>query len=147
MLAYIVPIEGGEGGQPDQGLPGQPPHIWGGGTGGSGGLPPGWWTKPPDNSVWPIPPLPGIWPAPGTPTLPIYLPPSLWPPRPDPPGVVKPPIYINGSPTLPITLPPGVYPPLPPHEGTGRYAILIWVVGLGFRWLVVEPGPQPEPKK
>ena len=51
--------------------------------------------------------------------------------------------YIPGSPEHPIALPPGtVWPPLPPTT-TGKYAVLIWVVGVGSRWLVVEAPEMP----
>lgn len=163
MLAYILPLEGG---LPNNDLPG-------GGGGGSidntlpgggqlPGLPPGWWTKPPRPEPWPpiaLPPLPGIWPPPGQIQLPIVLPPTVWPPRPPHEGggggVVAPPIYIDGSPTLPIALPPGIYPPLPPRPGIkDKYAVLIWVLGVGWRWAVIDPSldagmplpPTPEPK-
>lgn len=137
MLAYIHPISG-DLESPDNSLPGFQP---GGGRpdnslpGGRPGLP--------DNT---LPPLPGIWPPPGQPTLPIHIPPG---------GIATPPIYIPGSPEKPINLPPGIYPPLPPSAGIeGKVAILVWVVGVGNRWVVYDTGveaghplpPHPEPK-
>jgi hypothetical protein len=83
-----------------------------------------------------IPPIPGIWPPPGKPTLPIVIPPTVWPPS---GGVVMPPIYIEPTPEHPITLPPGqVYPPLPP-EYAGKL-VLVVVVGEGkAHWYMVPP--------
>jgi hypothetical protein len=60
-----------------------------------------------------------------------------------PPGEVSNPIVIPGDPTHPIALPPGVYPPLPPIGLKDKYAILILVVGVGWHWLVVDPGTTP----
>lgn len=86
-----------------------------------------------------LPPLPGIIPKPGTPTLPIVLPPELWPPGDHGPGVM-PPIHIPEEPGHPFPKPPGViWPPLPPDLGLeGKVAILIWVVGVGFRWYIYD---------
>jgi hypothetical protein len=122
MLAVITPIEGG---QVDNSLPGAPGYP-------SHGLPgiPG----VPSHPIV-LPPLPGVYPPPGTPTQPIYLP---------PPGQVENPIVIPGSPEHPIALPPGsVWPPLPP-SATGKYAVLVYVVGVGYRWFVVQ-GPEVWP--
>lgn len=91
-----------------------------------------------------LPPLPGIWPPPGKPN---------WPPLVDPGfgqgGGEHPstgPIIIQGKPDQPIALPPGVYPPLPPIGTEGKVAILILVVGVGYRWLVIDPDEKPQPK-
>jgi hypothetical protein len=54
-------------------------------------------------------------------------------------------------------MPPAtVWPPIPPGSGiAGKCIILIWVVGVGYRWLVVQgpdvwppvtPPPMPQPK-
>ena len=122
MLAYIYPVNMSTG-RPDNSLPGVPgsPDNSLPGMGGS-----------PSHPIV-VPPLPGIWPPPGQPTFPIAL----------PPGEPTQPIYIEGSPEHPITMPPAtIWPPLPPVGPTGKYAILILVVGVGYRWLVVEgPGP------
>jgi len=122
MLAYIVPLSGG-GERPDNSLPGTPgvpTHpIAGGGE------------RPSHPIV--LPPLPGVWPKPGTPSHPIVIPPETA-------GTPSHPIVIPGDPEHPIALPPGtVWPPLPPTE-SGKYAILIWVVGVGTRWLIVDAG-------
>jgi hypothetical protein len=58
-LAWIMPLA--TGGQPDQGLPGQPPGIW---------PSPGY----PSHPIAPGGPPPGIWPSPGVPTHPITIP-------------------------------------------------------------------------
>jgi hypothetical protein len=119
MLAVITPVEAG---RPDQGLPGGPPHHVGGGP------------------IIP-PPIPGVWPPAGEISHPIVIPPV---------GEVSNPIVIPGSPQHPIALPPGtVWPPLPgppPVAPGGKYAILIWIVGVGFRWYIAQAPPvTPQP--
>jgi hypothetical protein len=122
MLAYIYPVNGG---QVDNELPGGPPgHVGGGPI-----------HRPPIVGGGPIipPPLPGVWPPPGHITHPIVLPPM---------GEISQPIVIPGGPEHPIAVPPGIWPPLPPGTvwpGAEKLAILIWVVGVGWRWLVIEP--------
>jgi hypothetical protein len=99
FLAYVIPVSGG---QPDQGLPGQPPGIWPG---------PGFPTHP----IAPGGPPPGIWPGqPGhRPDQGLPQPPGIWPNppgggnRPDqglPPGTVIPPPQV-GIPIFPGQLP------------------------------------------
>jgi hypothetical protein len=143
MLAYIYPVGGSGGEYPDNSLPGfggrpdnsLPPQFGGGRPDNSlpgGGARPshpisGGGVGPSHPIV--LPPLPGVWPKPGEPTQPIVIPPE-----------VSNPIVIPGEPEHPIALPPGtVWPPLPPST-TGKYAILIWVVGVGARWLIVDAG-------
>jgi hypothetical protein len=119
MLAYINVLTGG--GELE---PGHPSHPIAGG----GGVP----THP----IVP-PPLPGVYPPAGQPTHPIALPPE---------GVVSNPIVIPGTPEHPITQPPGtIYPPLPPSS-TGKYAVLVWVFGVGARWFIVDTESIPQPK-
>jgi hypothetical protein len=161
-LAWITPISGAiSGGHPDQGLPPgvpgapdqglpQPPQIW-----------------PPD-SLPPLPPgtdlPPGIWPPtrPTVPSHPIVIrPPHAGhrPPLPPvhpgqglpgtPPVPGQPPAPDQGLPEAPPevdnTLPGLIWPPLPPGTGiAGKAIILIWVVGVGYRWLVVQ-GPDVWP--
>jgi hypothetical protein len=154
-LAYITPVTGG--GHPDQGLPPGSPGSPDQGL----PTPPGIW--PPDS----LPPLPpginppvGIWP-PSRPTVPshpivIYpgrpvhpdqgLPGGGRPARPDQGLPGEPPEVDNSLPMPPAT----VWPPLPPGTGiAGKALILIWVVGVGYRWLVVKGAevwpPQPAP--
>ena len=108
----------------DNGLPGRPPRP-------DQGLPPTYPVKPDQGlpnppQVWPKPPL-GIWPplAPVYPTHPIY-------PVPEP-----------GAPSHPIALPPGsVWPPLPP-EVSGKILAFCWLVGIGYRWVVIDPSQKP----
>jgi len=106
----------------------------------------------PPNQIWPPPSLPPL--PPGT-----IPPPGMWPPQidnslpPDFPIVVPqppekpeqgPPPTVGGGPIEPPTL----WPPLPPGTGiAGKCLVLIWVVGVGYRWLVFDKGvdiwPQP----
>jgi hypothetical protein len=158
VIAMIVPLSGGH---PDQGLPpqspGAPTHPWvppspgspthpiGGGGGQPShpivgypdqGLPGGGVVGSPEHPIV-IPPMP-------PPVVGHPIPPAIWP------GV---PIH-PGTPEHPITLPPGsVWPPLPPSI-TGEALILVWVVSVGYRWLVVDASldvdnelpATPEPK-
>lgn len=130
QLGYFFPVSAGHPGQP---------------------LPPSWGSG--NRPGQPLPPIPpGLPVEPGKPTLPIVLPPELWPPGNHGPEVM-PPIYIPGLPDKPITLPPGsIWPPLPPDLGIeGKVAILIWVSGVGSRWFIydssvsVTPPIQPTP--
>lgn len=98
--------------------------------------------------VWPQPPV-GIWPppAPVLPTHPIYPgggPAHPMPPYPDqglPEG--EHPIAPGGGPAHPIALPPGsVWPPLPPSI-TGTILCFVWIVGVGYRWTVIDPSLTP----
>lgn len=77
---------------------------------------------PPD--IWPQPPV-GIWPPPVRPGFPIIIPQPPDKPLPEPPGTI--------------------WPPLPPGTGiAGKHWVLIWVVGVGYRWLVID-GPDKWP--
>lgn len=131
MIARITPIQG-SGDYPDNSLPG-----YGGSEGEiDNSLPsgrPGF--RPPGNATLPV--LPGIWPKPGTPNLPVRIPVD--------PGYGQP-IFIAGGPENPIALPPGIYPPLPPTGGTEKVAILVWVIGVGYRWAVIDPSTIAQPK-
>jgi hypothetical protein len=85
--------------------------------------------------VWPSPPV-GIWPPPQPvfPAHPIY--PGGGPDNtlPVPPG----------SPSHPIVLPPGsVWPPLPPQV-QGKILAFCWLVGIGYRWVVIDPSLKPD---
>ncbi|HKD03941.1 MAG TPA: hypothetical protein VKB77_16000 [Terriglobales bacterium] len=79
-------------------------------------------------------PLPSL--PPGVAAPPIALPPTMWPP----PGPPSPPVVVPEPPEKPLPGPPAViWPPLPPGTGVaGKALILIWVVGVGYRWLVYE---------
>ena len=97
-----------------------------------------------------LPPLP-----PGIALPPIYIPPSgQLPVLPHPP-VAVPPIVIPEPPDVELPGPPAViWPPLPPGTGiAGKALALIWIVGVGYRWLVVggtdiwpPPPPTAQPK-
>jgi hypothetical protein len=94
--------------------------------------------------VWPKPPV-HVWPPPQPiyPSHPIY--PTEFPEHPIAPG---------GGPAHPIVLPPGsVWPPLPPAI-QGKVLCFVWIVGVGYRWTVIDPslkldiglpGDQPGP--
>jgi hypothetical protein len=108
-------------------------------------------TLPRPPTMWPVPPVPPTtWPPPQPiyPGVPIYptLPAPPYPPHvgggpaPTPPGgVVTPPIAPGGeTPGTPLPMPPGaVWPPLPGVEG--KVLALVWVVGYGYRWTVLDP--------
>lgn len=88
-----------------------------------------------------LPPLPPGWVMP-----PIYLPPG---------GVAVPPIYLPETPDNTLPVPPAtIWPPLPPGTGiAGKVLLLVWIVGVGYRWIVVQgteiwppKPPEPEPK-
>jgi hypothetical protein len=130
-LALITPLS--SGGQPDQGLPGRPPGIWGGAPPyPDQGLPPG--------GV-------GVWPSPGHPSHPIALPPGSISGTPEhpiytppmPPGhpshpIVLPPNSVGGTPEHPIYYPPvggsppGIWggPPMYPDQGLPGQPPGIW---------------------
>lgn len=82
-----------------------------------------------------LPVAPGIWPQP---------PLGTWPPT--PPLLPSHPIYPTGPgghPSHPIALPPGhVWPPLPPSV-TGTIIAFCWIVGVGYRWVCIDPSPHP----
>lgn len=97
------------------------------------GLPP---TYPVDPG-YDLPTAPGVWPQPPRPEHPDN---SL------PPVPVLPshPIYIPGEPNNDLPLEPGqVWPPLPPSV-TGEVMCFIWIVGVGYRWIVIDADNQPE---
>ena len=148
MLAEITFILPGTGHPVDPGFGVTPPTDPGFGQLPGHGLPPGSWTKPGGPSTMPpvaLPPLPGVYPPPGQPSVtpPVQVP---------PPGVSSPPIHIpippgtpdNSLPTPPVPPGTGIWPPLPPDTGLkGKVAILVWVVGVGHRWFIVDTGQTP----
>jgi hypothetical protein len=117
-------IEGGPPEHPDQGLPPtfpvrpghglpRPPHVW--------PRPP----RPvkPDQGL-PRPPL-----VPIGPDHPIYLPPAEG--------------GGGGAPDQGLPLPPGaVWPPLPP-DLEGKVMCFVWIVGVGYRWTVIDTSLKP----
>lgn len=142
FFAKITPVQGGPTdpgfGQPEPKPPNQiwPPKVW-------PPLPPD--TQPPQ--IWPpqinndLPPdFPIVIPQPPEKPTP-GLPPVAGHPLPEPPG---------GPSQLP-ELPNVIWPPLPPGTGiAGKALILIWVVGVGYRWMLVQgpdlpPGIWPKP--
>lgn len=121
-VAVITPLE--LGGRPDQGLP---PTLWPPANGGKppypdNGLPDGGNVGTPEHPIM-LPPPPPNYPATG-------LPPSIWP------GV---PVHLPAPGDPPILMPPGsVYPPLPPLiDPEKRALVLVWIPGLGYRWVIL----------
>ena len=116
----------------------------------TGPVDPGWGVIPPVDPGWgvgkplpphgPLPSLPGIWPPPDKPSFPI-----IWP---IPPETGGPPVVIPQPPDKPLPGPPGtIWPPLPPDAGiSGKVAILVWVVSVGYRWFIYEAPPAAGPK-
>jgi hypothetical protein len=112
-------------------------------------VPPNVWPKPP-GTVWPprvpIYPTHPIYPG-GRPSHPIA--PGGRPPRPDQGLPGEPPAPDQGLPPhvdheLPEVLPPGaVWPPLPP-DIQGKILCFVWIVGIGYRWTVIDPSLTPE---
>jgi hypothetical protein len=87
-----------------------------------------------------LPRPPGVWPKPPSP-------PGIWPPS--PPLYPSHPIYpggggaSGGSPDQGLPLPPGaVWPPLPP-DIAGKVMCFVWIVGIGYRWTVIDPSLKP----
>jgi hypothetical protein len=157
-LAYIRFIEPGDRptdpgygvpeGRPDNSLPGRPSRPshpiappWGGGI-----------------SIWPPSPVDPEWgvDAGERPTFPIYIPlhpDNSLPGQPGSPSQGLPPVAGH----LPAPNPPPgtIWPPLPPGAPTGKAALLVWLSGVGYRYVVVEippptavqpivPGAQPK---
>ena len=106
--------------------------------------------RPPGSGHYPSgQPLPPTYPV--DPGYDIPNPPNIWPqpPRPEGPdsGYDKPiairpdlPIYLPPSgPDNELPMPPGsVWPPLPPGV-TEQVLCLVWIVGVGYRWTVIDP--------
>jgi len=138
FLAMVIPV-GSD--YPDQGLPGAPVYPSHGLPGGGQidntlpAPPPGYPTPGPVPPGGPVDPgygrpgggphpghgLPGV---PGLPSNPIVLP--------DPP-------HVSGQPVPPP--PPTIWPPLPPSLQIPAL-ILVWIVGVGYRW--IHSGGQPD---
>jgi hypothetical protein len=157
-------------GHPDQGLPGIDGPVdpgWGiSSDRPDQGLPP---EGPVDPGYgYPLPPVinnglpatPGVWPRPPRPTYPVDpdygiptdpevwpqppAPPEVWPPNSGPPLLPTHPIDPGGGPDNELPLPPGsVWPPLPPSI-QGPIMCLIWIVGVGYRWTVIDPSLKPD---
>lgn len=85
-----------------------------------------------------FPVRPGLWPHP-----PIHRPDNSLPIQPVRPEL---PIYYppGGEVTPPINLPPGsVWPPLPP-SAKGKFIALCWIIGVGYRWVVIDTSLKPD---
>lgn len=159
-------IEGGPGqdlprppGHPSQGLPGAQPGVDNSLPGVPRPVDPSYGIPLPPVTIYPTPPSVG-YPLPVPPTYPVRpdqglpQPPTIWPRPPAPPTVWPPqtppplspthPIYPGGEgPNQDLPLPPGaVWPPLPP-EIAGPVMVICWVVGVGYRWTVLDPSLQP----
>jgi hypothetical protein len=106
---------------------------------------------------------PEIWPSPGHPSHPIApggQPPGIWQPEfPTPPiALPEPPpgIWPPPTPAHPIApLPPTVNPPMPPGQvwppiqgaPAGKFVVLVYIPGQGYKYVVVDPSLKPTPVK
>jgi hypothetical protein len=147
-------------GRPDQGLPGDQPGIDNTLPGVPGPVDPGYGVPLPPVTIWPTPPRPPhVSGGPVPPTYPVDpdyglpLPPTVWPTPPKPVGPdqglpvpIRPshPIYPPFGPNNDLPLPPGaVWPPLPPELSGGQYMCMVWIVGVGYRWTVIDTNLHP----
>jgi hypothetical protein len=147
----IIPL--GEGGHPDQGLPGggdgRPPGIWGGGNAGYPdqglpGQPPGVWPNPPEH---PGNRPPGSYPGRPDQGLP-GRPPGVWPgqrpPRPD--QGLPPELGIDDiGPSHPWVPPAGEEIPPPPQEIADQVVVAVWRPDEQAWRVAVAQGPHPVP--
>jgi hypothetical protein len=112
---------------PGYGRPGSghPSHPWVP----SGGRPPQVWPPSPVDPEW------GVEAPPAGPSHPIYIPANPDNSLPLPP--------VTGSPEHPIANPPPgtIWPPLPEGTPPGKAAVLVWLVGIGYRYAVIEIPP------
>jgi hypothetical protein len=128
----------GEGGEVDQGLP-EPEDELDPGYGVEGGARPGHglprppWQRP----TWPPTPIDPDWgiDVDTRPDHPVFIPGAPDNTLPLPP--------VEGAPTPPIANPPPgtIWPPLPPSAPEGKAAILVWIQGVGVRYVVVTIPP------
>lgn len=96
--------------------------------------------RPPTYPVdpgWGLPTLPGKWPIPPRPVDPQYGIPEC-PLEPGHPIYPVPPVAGQ----LPVLPPGSVYPPLPPGV-TGQLLCFVWIVGVGYRWIVIDTNLKP----
>ncbi len=147
------------GGHPDQGLPpGAPGHVGGGPMPGrpghpSQGLPGGnrpAHTWPPQKPSFPPDATDPEWgiEAGGHPSHPIHIPIGGRPDQglpggaPGHPDQTLPPVAGHKPPTDP---PPGtIWPPLPAGAEPGKAALLFWLQGVGYRYVVVDLTASPD---
>lgn len=118
----------GSPGAPDQGLPSRPGYP---------GRPSHPIQRPPwEVGVWPPGPIDPEWGVDGdlTPTPPIFLP--VGPDQGLPP--------IAGHLPAPDPPPGTIWPPLPPGAPAGKTALLVWLVGVGWRYMVVTIPVSPD---
>lgn len=141
VKGYLEIVDGS--GYPDQGLPSRERPV---DPGYGFPLPPVVDNKPPSGPPGhPGHPLPPTYPT--DPDYGLPTPPGIWPNPPVPPEVSEPvfptlPIYIAPP---DVELPPGaVWPPLPPILD-GKFVAFVWVVGVGYRWVVIDTTAQVEP--
>lgn len=169
-FAFIRPMR--RRGRPDQGLPGEPDYP----DQGLPGVDDGGEVDQGFNPDYPAH-LPGRPGRPSRPEYPSQRPPwekPSWPPGPTDPGwgvdgdgglSPQPPIYLPIGPDqglpdhphypahpLPDPPPGTIWPPLPPSAPAGKAALLCFISGVGFRYIVVDipergppARPQPEP--
>jgi hypothetical protein len=105
--------------RPSHGLPWAPGHISGGPVRPTYPVDPGYGLPTPP-TVWPTPPVGPDNALPIAPSFPIYIPP-------------------DANPDNSLPLPPGaVWPPLPPGVADGKLLCFAWIVGVGYRWAVID---------
>jgi hypothetical protein len=155
-LALITPLSG-DGGRPDQGLPGAPPGVWGPGSPIiSNPIAPGGTTPPWGISIPGQPP--GIW-GPNSPIIgnPIVIPPSsgqppgiwipIFPTNPIAPGGTTPPWGISSDrPDQGLPVPPadiGNLPP-PPGELAQKVVVAVYKPGEGWSAKAYDPNARPD---
>ena len=100
--------------------------------------------------MWPIPPRP-LRPGHDLPGRPPHVGGGPAPGRPERPDQGLPPAPVH--PSLPIYLPgpdnelpiqPGeIWPPLPPGIAQGKVMCFVWIVGIGYRWTVIDTSLKP----
>jgi hypothetical protein len=76
-------------------------------------------------------------PIPDRPDQPIYIPIDGHP------GNVLPPVHGHPAPPIATTPPGTIWPPLPPGAPSGKAAVLVWIVGVGWRYTVIDLGARP----
>jgi hypothetical protein len=135
---------------PGYGHPSRPDHIGGGGpVRPTYPVDPGYGFPSPPH-MWPIPPRP-LRPGHDLPGRPPHVGGGPAPGRPERPDQGLPPAPVH--PSLPIYLPgpdnelpiqPGeIWPPMPPGIAQGKVMCFVWIVGIGYRWTVIDTSLKP----